>query len=119
MINLLLAVDNPIGKIEPTSVPLLLTPAVVGGKLVGVMVLFNSLLKLVFVVAGLFAFVNLILAGFAFISSGGDAKATAKAMEKIYFTLIGLVIIVCSFLIAAIIGMLLFGSPTAILQPKL
>lgn len=111
---------DPIGKVTPPG-GIFSTPAVnpVTGQLTGVIILGNSLLKVVFVVAGLFAFINLILAGFAFISSGGDSKAISKAMEKIYFTLIGLVVVACSFLLAAIFGMLLFGSPTAILNPIL
>lgn len=116
----LLAAADPIGAVTAPS-GIFSTPAInpTTGQLTGVMVLGNSLLKVVFVVAGLFAFLNLILAGFSFISSGSDPKAITKAMDKIYYTLIGLVIVVCSFLLAAIIGMLLFGSPTAILNPKL
>lgn len=115
----LLAAVDPIGTVAPPG-GIFSTPAISAtGEFIGVMILLNSLLKLVFVVAGLFAFINLILAGFAFISSGGDAKAIAKAMEKIYYTLIGLVIIVCSFLLAAIFGLLLFRDSMAILNPKL
>lgn len=110
---------NPIGKITPP--PFINLPGIdpASGQLTGPVVLLNSLLKLVFIVAGLWAFLNLILAGFGFISAGGDPKNVTKAWEKIWQTLIGLLIIVASFLLAAIFGMLLFKDPTAILQPKL
>ncbi len=90
-----------------------------GGELTGIMVLLNSILKLVFVVAGLYSFVNLIIAGFDYMSAGGDAKKVTKALDRIWQTLLGLVIIVASFLLAAVFGILFFKDPTAILQPKL
>ena len=116
--SFLAACDPAIGCVTPP--PFIgsgIDPAT--GKLTGIMVFFNSLLKLVFIAAGLFAFINLILAGYQFMTAGGDPKVIGKAWEKIWQTLLGLVIIVTSFLIAAIVGLLLFKDPTAILQPKL
>ena len=109
---------DPIGCISPPSY---ITPGVdpTSGLPIGVMTLSNSLLKLVFIVAGLWAFLNLIVAGFGFMNAGGDAKMVTKAWNRIWQSLLGLLIIVVSFVIAAIIGMLLFKDPTAILQPKL
>lgn len=83
----------------------------------GPTLLASNLIKLVFVGAGLFAFINFILAGFIYISSSGDPKKTAGAMQKITMSLIGLVIMVASFALAVILGQLLLGSPTAILSP--
>lgn len=110
---------DPIGKISPP--PFINLPGIdqVTGQLIGPISLLNSLLKLVFIVAGLWAFLNLILAGFGFISAGGDPKNFTKAWEKIWQTFVGLLIIVASFLLAAIIGILFFKDPTAVLQPKL
>lgn len=111
--------DDVIGKVTPP--PFIKLPGIdpTTGQLTGPISLLNSLLKLVFIVAGLWAFLNLILAGFGFISAGGDPKNVTKAWDKIWQTLVGLLIIVASFLLAAIFGMLLFKDPTAILQPKL
>ena len=109
---------DPIGKITPPPF-INLSGITTGGDLPGPVSLLNSLLKLIFIVAGLWAFLNLILAGFGFVSAGGDPKNVTKAWDKIWQTLVGLLIIVASFLLAAIFGMLLFKDPTAILQPKL
>lgn len=108
---------DPIGKVSPP--PFIPSGIDASGKLTGIMVFLNSLLKIVFIVAGLWAFLNLILAGYQFISAGGDAKQIGNAWSRIWQSLLGLLIIVASFLIAAIIGILLFGNPTAILQPTL
>ncbi len=108
---------DPIGKItRPSFIPEGIDSA---GKFTGIMVFLNSILKLVFIVAGLFAFINIILAGYQFMTAGGDPKAVGKAWEKIWQSFLGLLIVVSSFLLAAIIGILLFKDPTAILQPKL
>lgn len=85
----------------------------------GLLVLLNNLLKLFFVIAGLWTFLNFILAGFQFLAASGDPKAIQKAWEKIYWSLIGLLFIVGSFVLAAIFGWLLFGNPSAILNPRI
>ena len=106
-----------IGVIKrPTNIPDAIGAS---GELTGLITFLNAFLRLVFIAAGLFALFNIIIAGFDFIGAGGDPKNIAKAWEKIWQSALGLLIIVASFLLAAIIGVLFFGSPTAILQPTL
>ena len=108
---------DPIGQITPPS---FIPPAISAtGELTGVMGLLNSVLRILFIVAGLYAFFNFVLAGFGFISAGGDPKAIAKAWEKIWQSFLGLIIIASSFLLAAIIGLMLFGNATALINPTL
>lgn len=123
---LLAACDPIIGCIEaPTGVMALptisLAPGVVGGgvTLGPIILLLNLVLKLVFVVAGLYAFFNLIFAGFGFIGAGGDAKAVSASWSKIMQTLIGIIVIVSSFLLSAIMGQIFFGKAMFFLQPTL
>lgn len=112
--------DDPIGKIIAPSGGLLATePIDPSGKFTGVTSLLNSFLKLIFIAAGLWGFLNIIFAGFSFINAGGDPKNITKAWDKIWQSILGLLIIVVSFLLAAIIGIILFGNPLAILQPSL
>lgn len=94
-------------------------PTGYGGVFSGLVPFLNNILRLLFVIAGLFAFFNLVIAGFQFMSAGGDSKAIEKAWSRIWQSLIGLLIIVGSFLLAAIFGYILFGDATAILQPKI
>jgi hypothetical protein len=108
---------DPIGKVSPP--PFIQSGIDASGKFTGILVFLNSLLKLLFIAAGLWGFLNLIFAGYQFMTAGGDPKAVGKAWERIWQSLLGLLIIVASFLIAAIMGILLFKDPTAILQPKL
>lgn len=85
----------------------------------GIVFFANNLLKFIIVGAGIFAFINIIIAGFTFLGASGDPKKTQQAWEKIYMSLIGLMFVAGSFVLAAIFGWLLFKDPTAILSPKI
>ncbi|MBI3385035.1 hypothetical protein HY030_02480 [Candidatus Gottesmanbacteria bacterium] len=85
----------------------------------GLILLLNNTLKLLFVVGGIIMVFNLVFAAFQFLNSGGDPKNIETAWNKIWHSLIGLLIIVASFLIASIAGIIFFGDPTAILKPKI
>jgi hypothetical protein len=87
-----------------------------GGGLVGFL---NNIFKLITVAAGLFAIINFILAGYGIMSSSGDPEKLSKAQNKIWFSIIGLVVIVASFTIAALLGWILFKDTNAILNIKI
>jgi hypothetical protein len=103
---------DPIGKV---NVPQALNA--LGGEPSGLMTLFNNILRLLIVIAGIYALLNFILAGYSFMSAGGDPKKIDAAWGKIWQSMVGLVIILISFALAALLGKLLFGSTTAILNP--
>jgi len=90
-----------------------------GGYDTGLIPFFSNILRLIFAVAGIYAFINLILAGYGYMSAGGDSKAVSKAWDKIWQTLIGLAIIAGSFVIAALFGYLIFGDPMFMLKPTI
>jgi hypothetical protein len=85
----------------------------------GLILFLTNILRFVFVVAGIFAFINLILAGFQFMGAGGDSKAVEKAWGKIWQSLLGLVLVVGSFALAALFGYMLFGNAGFILNPQI
>lgn len=77
------------------------------------------ILRVLVVAAGVYALINFIFAGYQFMTAGGDPKGVETAWGKIWQSLLGLVIVASSFLLAAVIGQLLFGDAAAILSPKL
>lgn len=87
-----------------------------GGGIIG---LFTNILRLVFVGAGIYAFLNIIIAGFQYMTAAGDSKKLSAAWSRIWQTLLGLIILIGSFAIAALIGYLFFGDATYILHPKI
>ncbi len=85
----------------------------------GLVSLLNVLLKTSIVVAGLYALINFIIAGYAFMSAGGDPKNITKAWEKIWQSLIGLLIIAGALLLGMVISYILFGDVRVISSPAL
>lgn len=81
--------------------------------------LVTNILRLVFVAGGIFALFNFIIAGFQYMNAGGDTKALNSAWDKIWNSLLGLIVIVGSFALTAILGQLLFGNATFILNPTI
>lgn len=81
--------------------------------------LVTSILRLVFIGGGLLALFNFIVAGFQYMNAGGDSKALNSAWDKIWNSLLGLVIIVGSFALAAIVGQVLFHDALFILNPTI
>ena len=87
------------------------------GGLSGVGPFITNILRLLFVVAGIYALFNFIIAGYSYINAGGDSKKLDAAWSRIWQSLMGLVIIVGSFAIASLLGLLLFGRADYILNP--
>ena len=90
-----------------------------GNLEVGLVSFGNNLLKLIIVGAGIFTFINIVIAGYDFLSAGGDSKKVAAAWARIYNSLIGVLFVAGSFVLAAIFGWLVFRDVTAILNPKI
>lgn len=88
------------------------------GGTFGLISFLNNALRLATVIAGLYGMLNLVLAGYGFISGGGNPENIQNAQDKIWKTLIGLVLIAASYTLAAIIGWLLFGDASIIIRPK-
>jgi phosphotransferase system glucose/maltose/N-acetylglucosamine-specific IIC component len=59
----------------------------------------NNAINIVYFVSGAVAVIIIIVAGFMFITSGGDPAATAKARNTITYAVVGLVVIALAFVI--------------------
>jgi hypothetical protein len=79
----------------------------------------TNVITIIFAAAGLFAFFNLMIAGFSYISAAGDEKKIMAATQSINMSLMGLVVMVATAAITGIVSYLLFGSATAILSPTI
>ena len=89
------------------------------GEVVGLIPFATALLRLIITLAGLYAFLNIIIAGYQFMSAGGDSKKIGEAWSRIWQSLMGLLLVAGSFVLAAIFGWLLFGDARAILHPSI
>lgn len=105
---------NPFGTIE---VPKSALSGKDPGQAIGSLI--QLAIGILIVGAGIYALINLVLAGYAFMSAGDDAKKVAGAWAKIWQTLMGLAFAAGAFVLAAIFGQLIFGDPTFILKPTI
>jgi len=114
--NNLIAQTNPFGAVK---VPEKLNTiyGAEAGPAFGKLIQFG--LRALIVGAGIYALFNLVLAGYAFMSAGDDAKKVSGAWAQIYQTLMGLAFAAGSFVLAAIFGQLLFNNPLFLLQPSI
>jgi len=64
----------------------------------------SVILKLAGTIAGIYFVVQIILAGFTYLSANGDEKKTAAAWATIWQSLIGIAIVASAFIIASVIG---------------
>lgn len=110
----LAAVSDVFGKIEAPS---FIKGGLTGENFLGRLI--STGVKILIVFAGLYAFFNLILAGYSFISAGDDPKKVAGSWAKIWQTLLGLIVAAGAFVLADIFSQLIFGENYNILKPIL
>lgn len=109
--------DN--GIIGPVKLPEGLSPKYSGGGASAIGALLNTVLQILIVGAGIYALINLVVAGYSFMSAGDDPKKIAGAWAKIWQTLLGLAFSAGAFVLAAIFGQLIFGRWDFIINPTI
>lgn len=114
MLDIFGSIDNPLRIINPGGYG-----GIRQAEGRGLINFLNNAVRLLIVVGGLFAFFNLILAGYGFLSAGDDPKKMSAAWARIWQSLMGLLFIIGAFVLAGIFGYLLFGDARAILNPKI
>lgn len=67
----------------------------------------SSIIGLLTIIAGLWFLIQIIVAGYGWIGSGGDGKKVTEARDKITNSLIGLLMVVIAWVIVAIVGQLI------------
>lgn len=85
----------------------------------GLFIFINILIKLLMVLAGLFSVFQFLAAGYGFIAAGGDTQKVAAAWAKIWQSLLGLVVVASSLVLAGAAGQVIFGNWNALLSPTI
>jgi len=84
---------------------------------IGIIIFASNLIRIATIIAGLIVFFNFIKAGYSYIASDGSTKVNEEVKNTLTYSILGLVIIVASYTIIAIISLLLFGKADFILNP--
>jgi hypothetical protein len=79
----------------------------------------SNIIRLITIAGGIYALFNIIFAGFTYITAGGDTKKLESAVSSINMSVLGLVVMVASIAISAVLGWILFGNPGAIINPTI
>jgi len=74
--------------------------------------LFKNAVNGITAFTGVVIFIVIVIAGFTFLFSGGDAKQLEKAKHSFTYAIFGLLIIVCAYLILQLIKMFTGASVT-------
>lgn len=75
-----------------------------GGSAANLGKLISPLIQNALIITALAAFITTILAGFSYLTSGGDKAKVAQATNMLNYALIGLVLAVSAFVITQIVG---------------
>lgn len=86
---------------------------------IGILLLTSNLIQILFLIAGTWVIINLVLAGYAYLSSGGKTDVHIKVRDKISMSVIGLIVMISSYMVAGLVGYIFFGDATYILNPDL
>lgn len=89
------------------------------GADIGILYFISNLVKVFAVVAGLWTVFNIVLAGYTYLTSSGDAKAHQQVQTQVTNSVIGLMLIVLTFTFGGLIGYIFFGDAGFILNPHL
>ncbi len=89
------------------------------GEAFGLIDFLGNILRLAFLIGGFLVLIKIFLAGFAYITAGGEPKKLEQAWANIWQSIVGMLIMVSAFVLTAIVGKILFGDPLFILNPFL
>jgi len=93
-----------------------ITPPMGGSWQGGLETFINNGFRLAFVVFGLYALLNFVLAAFNYINAQGETKNIEKAKKLITNSIIGLGMIAVVFIVAGVLGAVFFGDWDALLD---
>jgi hypothetical protein len=82
----------------------------------GLFLFLSNIFKLAGTIAGIYFIIQIIIAGYGYLSASGDEKKTAQAWATIWQSIIGLLIVASAFILTSALSNLIGIDPT---NPKL
>lgn len=87
-----------------------------GGEF-GLILFMSRMIRLATIIAGIWVLFNITLAAYIFLTKAGSSDAYSKASSAIYMSVVGLVIIIASYTLTGLVGLIVYGDATYILNP--
>jgi hypothetical protein len=109
--------EEIVGSIKvPIGVDLINTQA--GGN-IGILLFISNIITFMTIIGGIWIIFNIAYAAFTYITGGGKADSHQKARDSFSMSVIGLLLIIFSYSIAALVGLIFYGDATFILTPTI
>ena len=86
-------------------------------KLSDIVKILENIIKLLAPAAGIAFLIMLLVGGFQFVTSGGDPKAAGQARTTLTYAIIGIILVVASWLILQLIASLTGANVTEVKIP--
>lgn len=88
-----------------------------GGGIIGIVKFISNMITAIIIIGGILILINIALAAFAYITSGGKTDANVKVRDRFTMSIIGLLLMIIAYTIAALIGLIFYGDASFILTP--
>lgn len=113
------AIDS-VGSIEPPpGTEVYINASGVSDEEVAIIFFVSRMIKLVMIIAAVWAVIMILLSGYTFITSMGDSAAYQKVRSQLTNAIIGLLLIILAYTVTGLISLILFGDAGFILNPTL
>lgn len=109
--------EEIIGEINVPKGVSLMNQDVGGG--IGIVLFISNFIRFIIILGGIWAFINIILAAFLYLTGGGKADTHSKVSSKFTMSIIGLLLMIVAYTVAALIGYLFYDNARFILEPKI
>lgn len=114
------AEDLGLGTLEkPPGVENYETAAGTGADESPLLFFISRMVQIISVIAGIWVLLNITVAGYTYITNQGNAGANEKVRNLLTQSAIGMMIIVLSYTIGGLIGLIFFGDASFILKPTI
>lgn len=92
------------GSLEDVYAPGKALNAAAPGSSPTLSTLVNPIIANILIISGIVAFFTIFLAGFNYVSAGGDKAKTEQAQNMLNYGIIGIIVIAAAFLITKLVG---------------
>jgi len=86
---------------------------------IGIIIFISNMIRFVIILGGIWTILNIFFAAYTYITGGGKSESHQKVRDRFSMSVIGLLLMIVSYSIAALIGLIFYGDANFILTPTL
>ncbi len=86
---------------------------------IGILFFASRLISVLTIFAGLWTFFNVLIAGYTYVTSSGNAQSHTLVRDKLTMSFLGIILIVTVYTMAGLVGLMFFGDAAYLLNPTI